>query len=80
MEIIEGLPSFDIPSLEEAVRSAGEAVGVSGGQVIHPVRMAATGKTVGPGLFETIEALGRERVIFRLNRTLQFLEESAANS
>jgi glutamyl-tRNA synthetase len=76
IEIIEGLPTFDQESLDAAVRSAGEAVGVSGGQVIHPIRMAATGKTVGPGLFETLVALGKERVLFRLNRTLEFISES----
>lgn len=72
-EILGELPDFSLENLDSAIRSAGEAVGVSGGQVIHPVRMAATGKTVGPGLFETLQVLGKERVIFRLNRTLELI-------
>ena len=35
-------------------------------QVIHPTRVAATGRTVGPGLFETLWALGRDRTLDRL--------------
>jgi glutamyl-tRNA synthetase len=43
-----------------------ERLGVKPGEVIHPVRVAATGRTVGPGLFETLAVLGRERVLQRL--------------
>lgn len=55
-------------ALETAIRSAGESVGLSGGKVIHPIRMAATGRTVGPSLFTALEVLGRERVISRIER------------
>ena len=45
---LEQLSEFTVTSVEEAVRSAGEALDISGGQVIHPVRMAVTGRTTGP--------------------------------
>jgi len=63
---LESLPEWNLESIEEAVRTAGAEHGREGGQVIHPVRMAATGRTIGPGLFETLEVLGRERVVRRL--------------
>jgi glutamyl-tRNA synthetase len=73
---IEASAEFTIESLEEAVRMAGEDMDAHGGQVIHPVRMAVTCRTAGPGLFETMEVLGRARVIQRLNRAIGILSES----
>ena len=67
---LQDLLEFTIEGIEESVRLAGEEMQLSGGQVIHPVRMAVTGRTVGPGLFETMAVLGKDRVLFRLNRTL----------
>jgi glutamyl/glutaminyl-tRNA synthetase len=59
--------NFADPSeVEETVRAAGESVGVTGGKLIHPVRVAITGKPNGPGLFETMSAVGRERCQKRL--------------
>lgn len=52
--------------LEGAIRSAAEELGVRASDVIHPVRVAVTGRTVGPGLYETLAALGRERVLRRI--------------
>ena len=62
-------------SIEEAVRQVGEEMGLSGGQVIHPIRMAVTGRTVGPGLFESMAVLGKGRVLQRLQRTLALISE-----
>lgn len=67
---LEGLDEFSIDKIDATVRSVGEEMGITGGQIIHPIRMAVTGRTVGPGLFETMAVLGRERVLVRLNRTL----------
>lgn len=70
---LQGISEWTHDSIEEAVRQAGDEMGLSGGQVIHPVRMAVTGRTVGPGLFESISVLGKERVLKRLKRTLEML-------
>jgi glutamyl-tRNA synthetase len=40
------------------------------GPVVHPVRVALTGKTFGPGLFELMSVLGHDRVVRRLRRAL----------
>jgi glutamyl-tRNA synthetase len=60
------LPTFDVAAIEEALRSAADARGVKAGSLIHAVRVAVTGKTVSPGLFEVLSLLGRERVRTRL--------------
>lgn len=60
------LEPFDLQSIESATRAAAEELGVSAAQVIHPTRVAVSGRTVGPGLFEMIEVLGKQRVLQRL--------------
>jgi len=61
----EVLP-WDGPHLEAALRSLAEREGVNAAEIIHRVRAAVTGRTVGPGLFETLAVLGHDRVLRRL--------------
>ena len=79
ISLLGKLPDFALEGIEAAVRETGEEMGLSGGQVIHPVRMAVTGRTAGPGLFETMVVLGKDRCIRRLNRTLEMLSEVQAD-
>ena len=58
--------NFDPDSIEAVVRQAAEARGVKAGTIIHALRVALTGKTVSPGLFEVAALLGRERVQRRI--------------
>ena len=64
----ETLESFDSKSLETAFRQLVEKCGLKASDVVHPVRVSLTGKDVGPGLFETIEVLGRLKTIQRLKQ------------
>jgi glutamyl-tRNA synthetase len=52
-----------------------ESIGI--GQIIHAVRVAVTGKSVGFGMFETLAILGRERCLNRIAIALQKLSSSA---
>jgi glutamyl-tRNA synthetase len=52
--------------IETRTRAVGERHGRERGELTHPVRVAVTGREVGPGLFETMAVLGRERVLRRL--------------
>lgn len=67
-------PSFDTPAIEAAVRGAAAEMGVESKAVIHPLRVALTGKTVGPGLFELMDVLGKDRVLRRLDRAIAAAE------
>jgi glutamyl-tRNA synthetase len=60
------LPAFDAASIEAALRTAADALGVKAATLIHAVRVAVTGKTASPGLFEVLALLGRERTHRRL--------------
>lgn len=61
---------FDTPSLERLMQEFVAAEGIKIGDIIHPVRIALTGKSVGFGLFDTLVILGRDRSLARIDRTL----------
>jgi len=63
---LEGVEPFGREAAEAAVRSLAEEMGRKAPELIHPVRVALSGRTAGPGLFEMMETLGRERVVKRL--------------
>jgi glutamyl-tRNA synthetase len=63
---LAGLETFDPVSTEGVVRALAEGRGVKAGVLIHAVRVAVTGKTVSPGLFDVLALLGRDRVRDRL--------------
>jgi glutamyl-tRNA synthetase len=69
------LPVFDVQSTHDKVSAMGEAKGTGMGSIVHPVRMATTGLTEGPGLFELLALLGRERTCARLRKVAQRLRE-----
>ncbi len=53
---------------ELATDNIATTLGIERGPVIHTLRMAVTGRTVGPGLFETLAVLGKQRILARLER------------
>ena len=58
--------TFDAPSIEQVVRGTAEAGGVKAGAFMQAVRVSLVGRTVSPGLFETIELLGRDESLARI--------------
>jgi len=63
---LEALDDFKQEKIEAVCRSLAQARGLKAADLIHPSRLAVTGKTRGAGLFELMELLGREKVIRRL--------------
>jgi glutamyl-tRNA synthetase len=64
------LTEWNHPALEAKLKATAEAHGVKPGEFVHPARVAASGRGVGPGLYEMLEVLGRDRVLARFDRTL----------
>jgi glutamyl/glutaminyl-tRNA synthetase len=60
------LPTFDAGSIETALRSTADSRGVKPACLIHAVRVATTGKSVSPGLFDVLALVGRNDVRARL--------------
>ncbi|MBC8436536.1 MAG: glutamate--tRNA ligase [Candidatus Omnitrophica bacterium] len=65
---LDGLKEFELQTIETSFREMVKELGIEAKALIHPIRVALTGKTVGPGLFEVIYYLGRERTKQRLMR------------
>lgn len=64
---------FDVVATEQAIRALAAQRGVKAGKLIHPLRLALTGKGVSPPIFDVAAILGRERTLRRLDRMLERL-------
>jgi glutamyl-tRNA synthetase len=61
---------FSPEAIEKCCRDIIQKLGISSGDLIHPVRAAITGRTSSPGLFEVMHLLGKDRTIKRLKQAL----------
>ena len=67
----EAIPVFSKQTWEEAFKQLVEEEGIKMGQLAQPVRVALTGRTASPGLFDVMEILGRDRTLFRLRQGIE---------
>ena len=67
-------------SLETALHAFCESKGVGIGDIIHALRVATTGKAAGFGMFDTLEVLGRQKTIARIERALEELANRTNNA
>jgi glutamyl-tRNA synthetase len=56
------------PTVEASLKETATALGVKTGELVHPARVAVSGRSVGPGLYEIFEVIGKERTLARLAR------------
>jgi len=61
-------------ALEAGLRGLAEELGVGAGKIFQPLRVALTGSSASPGIFDVLLVLGRERSLVRMDRALAFLE------
>ncbi|PYR03857.1 MAG: glutamate--tRNA ligase [Acidobacteria bacterium] len=73
---LTALETFDPASTEAALRAVAEARGVKAASLIHAARVAVTGRSASPGLFEVLALLGRARVHARLVAASRLLSPS----
>jgi glutamyl-tRNA synthetase/nondiscriminating glutamyl-tRNA synthetase len=73
-EELSVLKCWDEKSIEDIVREIASSLQIKGGKIIHPIRVALTGKKIGPGLFELIVVLGQEKTIQRLEEAIEKLK------
>jgi glutamyl-tRNA synthetase len=74
-DLIAAADPFDVPTLEARVRELADAEGLGAGKVIHPLRAATSGQSVGPGVFELAAILGKDSCLRRIERTITMLSE-----
>ena len=70
LALLEAQEDFSAEALSAALHAWAEKTGRGMGEVVHPPRVAVSGKAVGPGLFEMLAVMGKPRVLARIRRTL----------
>jgi glutamyl-tRNA synthetase len=71
------LESWDAGTIEVALRGIVDQEGVKPKEIFQPIRVALTGTTVSPGIFESLSALGRDESLSRLEKALHRAESTA---
>ncbi len=74
-EWLNTLDHFDKESIESAYRQLMDELKIKGGIIIHPMRLALTGRTASPGLFEVMVILGKRKCIERLDKAIDFIQK-----
>ncbi|MGI6460969.1 MAG: glutamate--tRNA ligase [Candidatus Hydrogenedentales bacterium] len=71
---LDGAVPWEHDTIKAAYEKLCESTGEGLGQFVHPTRLACTGKSVGPGLFELLELLGKDLSIERIDKAIHFIE------
>lgn len=72
IEDLKALPSFDQDAIKKCFNACMKAQGIKGKAAYEPTRIALTGVTQGPGMFEMMELFGREKTMDRLEAALAY--------
>jgi len=80
VKIYENLPNWTKEGLESGLRGLAESREVKPAAIIHPTRLAVSGTTAGPGLFDILWLVGQKEVIVRINRAISEIETGRFSS
>jgi glutamyl-tRNA synthetase len=72
-DVLAGAEPFDVPTTDQALRALAESHGLGAGKLIHPLRLALTGKGASPPVFDVAVILGRDATLRRLQRLIDGL-------
>jgi glutamyl-tRNA synthetase len=73
VEVLSSIPEWTIEACDRAYTELAQREGVGRGKLIHPTRLALSGKTFGPGLFDIMYVLGKDETISRLKDAIKFI-------
>jgi glutamyl-tRNA synthetase len=77
-ERLADLPAWEPAAMESALRALADELGVSGGKIFQPLRVALTGQSASPGIFDVLLALGKPRSLERLDAAVRWLKSDVA--
>ena len=75
-DALAALEVFDLKTTEDASNKLAEDLGLSLGKVIHPTRLALTGRTFSPGMFDVMVLLGKEKTLARLQQAIAYIKKA----
>jgi glutamyl/glutaminyl-tRNA synthetase len=70
-EAYKAVPQWNAETLEGALKTLAASIPCKAAELIHPARLAVSGRSIGPSLYHLLEVLGCERVLARLERTIK---------
>lgn len=76
-EVLSDLPMINFNTAEAPLRDLAERLGLKAGQLFGIIRVAVTGQKVSPPLFESMEIIGREKVLERIGNAIKLLDNLA---
>ncbi|HET7633026.1 MAG TPA: glutamate--tRNA ligase [Gemmatimonadaceae bacterium] len=76
-ETLAALEAWEPSAMEAALRALADSRGLSGGKVFQPLRVALTGLSVSPGIFDVLVLVGRERSLARIDAAIEWLTAPA---
>jgi glutamyl-tRNA synthetase len=74
-EALDSVRDWSHGVIESKLKETAAALGRKPGDLVHPARVAVSGKSVGPGLYEMFEILGRKRVLARFARVASLIDQ-----
>ena len=74
LPVLRELKSWDPPAIEAAVKSYAEGRQLGLGKVAQPIRIAISGTTISPPIFESLEFLGQKTIVERIERLLKTIQ------
>jgi glutamyl-tRNA synthetase len=77
-DVLATVNPFDVTATEAALRQLAERRGIGAGKLIHPLRLALTGRGVSPPVFDVAAVLGKERTLRRLERLIEQVPQLSA--
>jgi glutamyl-tRNA synthetase len=73
LETLKSGPNWEAADLEAALRALADSKGIAAGKIFQPLRVALTGLTVSPGIFEVLIAMGRDLALKRVTDAITWL-------
>lgn len=70
---LTNITDFNEENIEKSYRDLTDELQIKAGQLIHPTRLALTGRTVSPGIFEVMALLGKKCCLHRLDKAIQYI-------
>ena len=74
---LSALDRYEKTEIEQALRSQADEMQIKPAVLIHPVRLATSGTSTGPPLFDMLELLGREEVVKRIKKAIEFIKTNS---
>jgi glutamyl-tRNA synthetase len=76
VDLMRTIDDFTAHVLEDQLRALSEEMAIKPAELIHPIRLALSGVTGGPPLFEMMELLGRDQCVHRIEKGIDFLKKN----